>query len=110
MKPPETQYGKIALEFAKALAAEDFALAYSFLHQEDVDLEEELGEMLECYDGPITLIEVMDEMESWPGKSEIDIGWAYAALTGDGFSEAIAVVVSNVNNSLKITNIEWGRP
>lgn len=109
MNPSETVHGKLALEFANALVQGDYYLAQSLTHlQEDINLESEFMEMIEYGDGPITHIEVMNEMVSWSTRQENDVGWAYVALAGDGFAEAVAVVVSKLNGSLKITEIEWG--
>ena len=74
------------------------------------DSYKELGEMIEYGEGPVSHVEVMNEMTDWPDKKNNDVGWAYVALVGEGFSEAVAVVVSNIDCNLKITSIEWGRP
>jgi hypothetical protein len=109
--PSDTAHGQIALKFGRALADEDFDLAYSLLAPGLlVDLESELGDMISYGSGPITYVEVMTEMTSWKAKSSDDIGWAYVALSGEDFAEAVAVVVSNVGETAMITKIEWGRP
>lgn len=111
MNPSETEHGKLALEFANALVSGDYSFARSLIHlSEEVDLEAEFMEMIEYGDGPVTNVEVMNEMVSWPASQDDGIGWAYVALVGEGFSEALAVVVSKLNGSVKITDIEWGRP
>ena len=111
MNPLETEHGRIALEFAKTLVSGDYSSAYSFVElKEKMNLENEFNEMIEYGEGPVNHIEVMNEMDSWPTKNENDIGWAYVAIAGEGFSEAVAVVISNINGATKITSIEWGRP
>lgn len=111
MSPAETEHGKVALKFARALVTGDIEAANCLVSSAvKDDLEAEYNEMTEYGDGPVTFIEVMNEMENWPDKRESDIGWAYVALAGEGFSEAVAVVVSNVDGNNKITEIEWGRP
>ena len=111
MNPSETEHGKLALEFANALVKGDYSLAQSLIHiNEEVNLEAEFMEMIEYGDGPVTCVELMNEKVSWSARQEDDIGWAYVALAGEGFSEAVSVVVSKRNGSVKITDIEWGRP
>lgn len=75
------------------------------------DLREQYEQMIRHYWGnPATEVEVIDVMAFWPSKQPGDIGWAYVAISGEGFSEAVTVVVSRVNGSLLIRDIEWGRP
>ena len=111
MKASETIHGKIALAFAQALVNSEFEKAESLLAEiESPNLAETYAEMISYGEGPVTEVKIMTEMQSWPAKRENDIGWAYVALSGDGYSEAVTVIVSEIGNSLKITNIEWGRP
>ena len=111
MTASETEHGRLALEFANALVKGDYSFAQSLINlKEEINLETEFLEMIEYGDGPVTYVEVMNEMVSWPAKQEGDIGWAYVALAGEGFSEAVAVVISKLNGSVKVTDIEWGRP
>jgi len=116
MEPINTEHGKIAFEFANSIVNGDFAAAHELLTEQQKSdwspnsLREEYEEMIEYGEGPVTLIEVMNEMTEWSAKKDKDIGWAYVAMSGDGYSEAVAVVVCNENNHLKIRQIEWGRP
>lgn len=111
MNPDETLHGNIALQFARALVSGDLNKAKTHLAESVLDdIQKELEEMIEYGDGPVTHVEVMNEMTTWPNMRQGDIGWAYVAISGSGFSEAIAVVVSKVNDVSRITSIEWGRP
>ena len=58
----------------------------------------------------VTSCEVMETLEEWPAKLPGDVGWAYVAIAGTTFSEAVAVVVTRSGRSLRIRSIEWGRP
>jgi hypothetical protein len=60
-------------------------------------------------EGPIQ-VEVRGTLDAWPDKLEGDVGWAYVALTGDSFTEAVAVVLTNAANGIRIRSLEWGRP
>jgi hypothetical protein len=75
-------------------------------------LESEYSEIIEYGDNPPDHIEVMvfDSMHEWASKEENDIGWVYVAIAGVGYSEAVALVFSNINSKAFIRNIEWGRP
>jgi hypothetical protein len=107
--------GKVALDFADALVAGDFAGARNLLASE---LAEQLSEaqlqsayegMIEYGEGPATgtPTQLMNTLGSWPDKQPDDGGWAYVAIVGPGYSEAITVVVTR---SGRIRQLEWGRP
>lgn len=66
--------------------------------------------MIVYADEELSQAEVITDMEAWPDKKEDDIGWAYVALSGDSFSEAVAVIVKQEDNRLVIRSLEWGRP
>lgn len=116
MEPANTVHGKIALDFASALVNGDFYSAHNLLSKSQKNewsfnsLKEEYEKMIDYGGGPIIHVEVVNEMEDWPAKGESDLGWAYVAMSGDGFSEAVAVIVCNDNDQPKIREIEWGRP
>ena len=52
-------------------------------------------------------VQLVTTLEQWPEKTPGDIGWAYVAILGHNFSEAVTVVV---NDQRLIRAIEWGRP
>ena len=116
MEPIKTEHGKVAFEFANSIVNGNFSAAYELLTEQlkaewdPNSLKEEYDEMIDYGQGPVTYIEVMNEMTDWPAKKENDVGWAYVAMNGDGYGEAIAVVVCSDNNQLRIREIDWGRP
>jgi len=116
MEPINTKHGEIAFEFASALVNGNYSTAYNLLSETQKkerspdSLKEEYENMIEYGEGPVNHIEAMNELTEWPSKESNDVGWAYVALASDDFSEAVAVVVCNENNQLKIREIEWGRP
>jgi hypothetical protein len=46
----------------------------------------------------------------WPDMAANDRAMVYVPLEGDAFSEAVTVTVSAIDDGLRISNIEWGRP
>jgi hypothetical protein len=36
--------------------------------------------------------------------------WAYVAMSGSSFSEAVTVIVAEYDGVLLVRDIEWGRP
>jgi hypothetical protein len=116
MDPNETPHGRIASEFAHALVAGNFNQAHGMLSsmaksEWDLDkLRTTYLEMVEYFDSPPTFVQVMEAMTEWPDKQPSDVGWAYAAIAGEGESEALTVVVSSEGGRHLIRSIEWGRP
>jgi len=116
MEPKETPQGQRALKFANALVSGDFGHASEMLsaslRQEYAgsQLRDEYEEMIEYGDGPPDLVEVMNVLEDWPAKEPDDVGWAYVAIAGPGYSEGISVVVNREGEEELIREIEWGRP
>nr|AAL24543.1 orf117EGC148 [uncultured bacterium] len=112
----ETEYVDVARRFANALMEGKFDVAHSLLSAEgqtqwSVDtLRHHYKEMLDYVEQPVTEIEVMDTLDAWAAKQPGDIGWAYVSMSGNGFVEAVAVVVQSENSALKVRSIEWGRP
>jgi hypothetical protein len=114
----QTLVKKIALAFAQALVDRNFETAQMLLSGALSEkwsprrLEEELTEMVAYGEGPPEQAEVIsiDDMREWPTRQDSDIGWAYVAICGDGFNEAVSVIVSNEGFQAVIRNIEWGRP
>ncbi|GAA5520639.1 hypothetical protein LQ318_02810 [Aliifodinibius salicampi] len=112
----KSKHGKLAFQFASAITNGNFSEAYRLLSEEQQNelnperLEKAFEKMIEYGKGPVHHIELMKEMTEWPSKEAKDVGWAYVAMVGDGFSEAVSVVVSEENKKYKIREIEWGRP
>ena len=114
--PQSTPHGKVAAEFASALMASQFEKAHQLLATSaradwpPSSLQEAYTEMVEYFETPPNLVEVMEVMTDWPDKQPKDVGWAYAAIAGDSESEAVTVIVCDENGKHLIRNIEWGRP
>ncbi|PSR18272.1 hypothetical protein C8255_08290 [filamentous cyanobacterium CCP3] len=114
----EASYAQLAVEFARALARGDFTLANTLLSPElgaDLTpdrLRETYEAMIEYGDGPSTDVELIVTMEQWqlPEQRSTDLGWAYVAIAGEGYSEAVTVIVESTQDGPRIRDIEWGRP
>lgn len=105
-----------ALEFATALTKREYAAAYAMTSR-DYQRRVSLGAMQAAFEaivpeefGPPMSVEVGLTMESWPDKQSGDAGWVYLSIGGDIYSEAITVVVTLDDASLKIRHVEFGRP
>lgn len=109
-------YKEIALEFGSALKDGDFSLAHSLLCQSqkeqlpETSLQEEFERMFAHDEGEIKIVEVTETLEEWPEQEPNDLGWAYVAISGETFAEAVMLVIKNENGQPCIGSIEWGRP
>jgi len=112
-------YIEVAVAFASALVGGDFARANALLVPElrtqltPDGLREKFYGMFRGYSGGEPRSVHFDEefqMYDWPDKRADDVGWAYVGIEGDGFVEAVSVVVAKINGALLIREIEWGRP
>jgi hypothetical protein len=110
---------KVAIDFAQALVEGDYELANSFLAPDirSVRTPEQLRQdyegMISIYSNPGSARVVFDPqftMTDWPGIRPGDVGWAYVSIVGDGFVEAVTVVIAEYEDELLIREIEWGRP
>jgi hypothetical protein len=114
--PNQTPQGRIASEFAKALVAGNFDQAHKMLSsaaKRDWDpgkLRTRYLKMVGYFESPPNFVEVMEAMSEAEDKEPLDVGWAYAAIMGEGESEAVAVVVSSEGGKHLIRSITWGRP
>lgn len=113
MDPSRTEQGRVALKFANALCSGDFSAAHELLaaplreRLSQADLSREFTEMVEYGGSPPDTVEAMNVLDDWPAKQAGDLGWAYVAISGEGFGEGVAVVVTR---DRLIREIEWGRP
>jgi hypothetical protein len=120
--PAMTPHGKIALAFAKALAAGDYDVAHRMLTPElgtelpAATLKNKYEQMI-SYTGKTkaTAVEIMNTLEDFPAKERTDVGWAYASIVGPheeggSWGEAVAVIVAERDGQLLIRDIECGRP
>ena len=113
---PAHGYAATALDFTRALAHRDYVTAYE-LTSSDYKSRMSLADMQAAFDaivpedfGSDAPVEVGQTMEEWPGKQPDDAGWVYVSIAGDVYSEAVIVVVTLENGSLKIRDVEFGRP
>ena len=116
--PPDAvnDYAGLALAFARALADGHAATAYA-MTSADYQRRVSLDAMQAAYEamvpadfGQVTSVEVGLTMESWPDKQPADVGWAYVSIGGDVYSEAVTVVVTMDDGSLRVRDVEFGRP
>jgi hypothetical protein len=116
MPPEETANTRLALDFARALAAGETMRAHGLLSsrlQADVTpetLARDYQQMIEYGEGVPTIIQVMNTLSDWPAKELSDTEWVYVAIANDTYSEAVTVVVTQEGSRLAIRSIEWGRP
>jgi hypothetical protein len=106
----------VALEFALALAARDYAKAHAmtsgeFRNRTNVDELKAAFEAIVPPDwGRVGPIAVVETMTAWPDKRPEDLGWAHVSIGGDAYSEAVTVVVAAENGAARIRHVEFGRP
>jgi hypothetical protein len=111
--PPHIQ---LAHRFATALSRGSFDSAQALLSADlqkecpAAKLKKEYQEMIAYGGGPVTSVDVVTTMDRWPDKRPDDAGWVYVSLSGEGFGEAVAVVVARERDRLVIRSLEWGRP
>jgi hypothetical protein len=109
-------HGKLAVSFAEHLILGRYEDARALLAPDLQDewpastLESEFLAMTDYGNGPANRAELMATMDTWPGRETGDIGWAYVSISGDGFVEAVTVVVSDASGMPCLRELEWGRP
>jgi hypothetical protein len=57
-----------------------------------------------------TILEVVTTLTEWPERQDGDVGWAYVAIAGHMYSEAVTCIVVGSPGKYQIRSIEWGRP
>lgn len=109
-------YTQVALAFTKALAARDYDAAHALTSRayRDATSPKAMADAFEAIVptdwqsvGPIEAGVTMDD---WPGREPPDAGWAYVSVGGDGYSEAVTVVVTREEGELRVRTVEFGRP
>lgn len=105
-----------AATFVRAIAAGDSDTAYKMLSSQlasDVTasyLLEQFQSLADDMGGVTGVGTPMVILEDWPGMSEGDRAMVYVPLEGDVFSEAVTLTVSEHDESIHISAVEWGRP
>jgi hypothetical protein len=105
----------IALKFALALAKRDYTLTTQE-YQGNVSLSELLRKFENTVPldwGPIEVHGPIGEMlDDWPDKQPYDIGWIYFGLWGEiyPYNEGLYILISEEDSSLKVHDVDIGRP
>ena len=112
-----TDYMKVAEKFAANLARKEFKAAREMLTAELKDqysvqeFKKSIASMTSYAEGsPITWVQVLADIKQWPFRVAGDVGCVYVGMGGDGFSEAVTVIVTDQASGLMIREIDWGRP
>lgn len=115
----------IALSFARALVAKEFAKASSLLTADaatsnPADRLRKQFESMIRFEGDdavwpdyvqVTIATDASDMDDWVGRQPQDFGWAYVAIGRNRYyDEAVAVLVVEQSARLAISEITWGRP
>lgn len=109
-------FARFAVRFATALAASDFDAAHALLGSAlkasvtPERLARDYADMIEYGEGPATTVRLVNTMEDWTGRGPQDLGWAYVAISGEEFDEAIVAVVAQEAAGMVVRQLEWGRP
>ena len=118
MVNPTGVVGALAVSFANAIISGDFEAAHALLSESlkgawpPVRLRAKFAAMIDYGDGPADDVELInvDDMAAWESREPADIGWAYVAISGEGFNEAVMVIVAHEGSRDTIRALEWGRP
>jgi hypothetical protein len=109
-----TAFSDVAAQFASALVQHDYALAHSLLaeslksHLTSQQIQESFENMVAQKSNLTT--EVVETLTDWPEKQPGDLGWAYVAVNGDEFAEAVILTLCDEHDNTLIRNVVWGRP
>lgn len=118
-RPRLKPHQEVALGFARALVDADFDRAHQLLppalrtRLSPKALRKELRDMTSSYTDSKPERAQLDtefSVQTWPGKEKGDAGRSYVSIEGDDFTEAVSVIVANIDGTLLIRDIEWGRP
>lgn len=120
LEPRDTPQGIVGIAFARALVAGEYEVAYNMLSatlqaalplaQLREQYESMIEPMIEDGGNPPYVEDVITILDDWPTKEFADIGWAYVAIGGDVYSEAVSVLVMQEHTKHVIREIQWGRP
>lgn len=116
LEPKDTSQGIVGFVFANALVAGEYNVAYNMLSTSLraelslVQLKEKFESMIRYGPSAPNSVKVMSFLNNYASKEALDIGWAYVAINGDGFCEAVSVIVTQEETKPVIRHIDWGRP
>lgn len=108
-------YCMFAEDFCELLAKKKYRQAHAYLSEktkEELTVSELGASWKNMTEGADLLdIELQKNMTDWPTRRKNEIAWCYFSVTGEEYSEAVAVVVAITEfDSYEITEIEFGRP
>ena len=109
-------YKKTGIEFAQALADEDFKHAYSMLSEDlrekmsEEELAQTFRDMISYGGGPVNEVDPGEGHSDYPDMQPNELGGIYVSLSGPNFVEGIAVFVCVEENQARVREIDWGRP
>ncbi len=107
---------EIAATFARAIVDGDSKAAHIMLSDDlgaaiaATDLSSQFESLAEDMGGVTAIGQPMVILQEWPDMLANDRAIVYVPLEGDDFSEAITVTISQFDDVLRISKIEWGRP
>ena len=104
-----------ALAFVDALTKRSYAEAYamttrSFQEQTTLAALQKSFEACCPLDyGAFDIPEILSTMDDWPDKTPSELRWVYVTLGGE-CNEAITVILDREDHTIRISQIEVGRP
>lgn len=105
-----------ALKFSNLMSSQNYSDAYEMTSKKfkksfsAKEMQSSFEYMIPNDWGEVSPIEVRETMTLWPAKESSDIAWVYVILGGEVYSEALTLIVTSEDDSLKIRDIEYGRP
>ena len=121
METEDMPHGIVGSKFAQALIHGEFEKAHDMLsptlklHYSAAALKQSYDNMVE-YAQPVGKPNVVvvnnfeGKGESRNGKQLDADGWAYVAIEGDGWSEAVIITAKQFGTDYLISELDWGRP
>ena len=106
----------IALKFSNLMSTRNYNDAYEMTSKSfketfsAKEMQSSFEYMIPNDWGEVNPIEVGETMTNWPAKEASDIAWVYVILGGGVYSEALTLIVTSEDNTLKIRDVEYGRP
>jgi hypothetical protein len=115
-----TEYGRVAVDFAVAIAQGNYGVARQMLVRslQDEWSEQRLKQRFErmMKGGPVTEINALEGYDEYPDKPDGDVGGMYVSIGGHEpnepiltFNEAVMVFVRREAEGLRIRELQWGR-
>ena len=109
---------EVAEQFGTLIAKTDYTSAHKLLTKKEQvtyspnDFKKAVEEMTAYAPGPIEEVVVMKDhiLDDWPDKEASDVASMYVSLSGDGFCEAVSIILANECDDIRIRELEWGRP